>query len=229
MKKQAESKTALIYCRKSTDKQDVTLKDQEERLKAYCTAKGLDVVEVISEEISAKIPLEKRGGGAKLLSALKQGQAGHVVAFKLDRLFRNAADCLNVTKDWDNRGIGFHILDINIDTSTPMGRMFLTCAAGFAEMERGLIAERTRNGLNYKKAHGEVYSNTPYGYDARGGKLIENPEEQKVLRRIKRLRTLKKSYQEIADALNSDGIPAKRGGEWQRGSVHYVLNNGLHG
>ena len=46
MKKKAKVNSgAVIYCRKSSDKQDVTLFDQEERLRAYCLAKGLDVVE----------------------------------------------------------------------------------------------------------------------------------------------------------------------------------------
>ena len=73
MKKKAKVNSgAVIYCRKSSDKQDVTLFDQEERLRAYCLANGLDVVEIISEEISAKVPLEKRGGALAPLLQLEK-------------------------------------------------------------------------------------------------------------------------------------------------------------
>ena len=68
------------------------------------------------------------------------------MACKLDRLFRDAADCLNVTKHWDKRNIALHLIDVGgqtIDTSSSMGRFFLTMMAGVAEMERNLIRDRT--------------------------------------------------------------------------------------
>src|SRR6266576_5058844 len=65
---------------------------------------------------------------------------------KLDRLFRDAEDALRQTKAWDRTGISLHLVDIggqSMNTGSAMGRMFLTLMAGFAELERNLIAERT--------------------------------------------------------------------------------------
>ena len=52
-----------------------------------------------------------------------------------------------------------------IDTSSAMGRMFLTMAAGFAELERNLISERTKTALQHKRKNGHLVGAVPYGYD----------------------------------------------------------------
>lgn len=225
---QPKQQVGIVYCRKSTNKQDVTVQDQAERGKAYFVSEGIEPRYVIADEASGGKPLAERIGGVEALRLLASGEATDIWVLKLDRAFRNAGDCLRVTEEWNKAGIGFHAQDVGVDTHKPSGRFFLTVIAGVAEMERAVISERTRNGLDYRKQHGQVYSNEPYGFTARDGKLIPNPAEQKVITRIKRLRTLGKSYESIAQTLNKDGIQAKRGGAWSRGAVHYVLNNGLH-
>ena len=75
-----------------------------------------------------------------------EGPCTAVVAAKLDRLFRDAADCLNMSRRWDDAEVGLHLIDMGIDTRSAMGRAFLTMAAGFAELERNLIGERTKAG-----------------------------------------------------------------------------------
>ena len=83
---------AVLYIRVSTDeqaRQGVSLGAQEERLRAYCTMRGLSVVGIIRDEgVSAFKHLDKRPGGAELLRLVSRGEAVHVVALKLDRLFR---------------------------------------------------------------------------------------------------------------------------------------------
>jgi len=74
---------------------------------------------------------------------------------KLDRLFRNATDALQKSAEWDKAKLALHILDMdgsNIDTASAVGKMFFTMTAGFAEMERNLISERTKAALSFKKA-----------------------------------------------------------------------------
>ena len=96
-----------------------------------------------------------------------------------------------------------------------MGKFFFTLTAALAEMERGLIGERTRMALARKRDKGEkTGGDVPFGFDAVDGKLIPNQEEQKTKARISRLRKSGLSFQKVADALNADGIPAKRGGLW---------------
>jgi len=55
-----------------------------------------------------------------------------------------------------------------IDTTTAMGRFFMNTMAGFAELERNLISERTATALNYKKNSKQAYSPTPFGFERVG-------------------------------------------------------------
>ena len=73
-------------------------------------------------------------------------KVGHIVALKLDRLFRDAADALHQSRAWDKAEIALHLVDMggqSLNTASAMGRFFLNMMAGVAELERNLIAERT--------------------------------------------------------------------------------------
>jgi len=109
----------------------------------------------------------------------------------LDRLFRDASDCLVQTKVWDKAGIGLHLLDMggqSINTASAMGRMFFTMSAGFAELERNLIAERTAAATQFKKKRLEAYSAVPFGYQRQGDQFIALNDELETVWRIQRQR-----------------------------------------
>ncbi|MEE7442641.1 recombinase family protein [Methylobacterium oryzae] len=228
---------AVGYVRVSTGKQaeeGVSLDAQIERIRAYCTLAGLELASILREEaVSASIPLQDRPAGAKLLADLKAHKAQHVVALKLDRLFRDAADALNQTRLWDKAGIALHLVDVGgqtINTAAAMGRMFLTMMAGFAELERNLIAERTTNALRFKKRNGQVYSgNRPLGYAQEGDILVPDPAEQKIVGRIKTERMAGRSLRDIANGLNSEGIRGRKGGIFYAASIKAILENDIHG
>jgi len=226
---------AVLYIRVSTEEQargGVSLEAQEERLKAYCSMTGLEVVEIVREEgVSAAKPLSQRPGGQELLKILAQKKAQHVVALKLDRLFRDAEDALRQTKAWDKAGIALHLVDMGgqtLNTASAMGRFFLNMMAGFAELERNLIAERTATALQHKKAHRKAYGPTPYGFDREGDSLIPNPQEQEVIARIFAWRTEGWTLATIATELNQQKVPTKQGGKWYPCTVAYILKNNLY-
>ena len=179
-------KKAVCYIRVSTEEQargGVSLAAQEEKLLAYCKLNDLEPVAMIREEgVSGAKPLAARPGGEELLHLVAKKQACQVVALKLDRLFRDAADALNQTKAWDKAGVALHLVDMGgqaLNTASAMGRFFLNVMAGFAELERNLIAERTELALSHKKAHLVAYAPTPYGYNRVGDNLTENPPRVK--------------------------------------------------
>jgi site-specific DNA recombinase len=158
------------YARVSTaDQRDrgVSLEAQWEKIEAYCQLRGFDLVERIEDAgVSGSIALAERRQGRRVAAALKEHDAAHVVALKLDRLFRDAGDALARTKAWDKAGIALHLCDMGgaaVDTSSPIGRMMLTMLAGFAEFERALIAERTTIALAHIKARGGRTGSVPYG------------------------------------------------------------------
>ena len=234
---QATDNQAVAYVRVSTLEQaaeGVSLAAQEERIRAYCTMAGLDLVAVIHDEgVSASKELSTRPGGAELLSMMADKGIKNIVALKLDRLFRDAADCLNMTRTWDTADVALHLIDMGgtaINTGTAMGRFFITMAAGFAELERNLISERTAQALSYKKANHEAYSPTPLGYDRDGGSLVENEAEQATVNLILTMKQAGASINEIARRLNADGIPTKKAGaKWYASTVSNILRNSLHG
>jgi DNA invertase Pin-like site-specific DNA recombinase len=190
---------AVGYVRVSTDDQadsGLSLEHQEARIRAYATVNGLELIAIVRDEgISAGKPLAFRKGGAAVLAMLTTGPARHLIALKLDRVFRNAADALNQAELWDKAGVGLHLIDMggqSVNTRSAMGRMFFTMAAGFAELERGLIAERTASAMKVKKERLEVYSRPTMGFDAIDGRpdrqrCRASPDRSHCLRALGRL------------------------------------------
>jgi DNA invertase Pin-like site-specific DNA recombinase len=100
--------------------------------------------------------------------------------------------------------------------------------AGFAELERNLIAERTELALAHKKAHRVAYAPTPYGYNREGDTLTENRQELKAVAQIREWRGVGPSLGRIARELTQQGIPTKQGEAWYPGTVKYLLENNLY-
>jgi DNA invertase Pin-like site-specific DNA recombinase len=225
----------LLYLRVSTLEQlkGVSLDAQEERLRAYCRMTGLEIGpdDVIREEgVSASVPLHKRPGGGKLLERISQG-ASHLVALKLDRLFRDAEDALRQTKAWDRAGVTLHLIDMggaSLSTASAMGRMLLTTMAGFAELERNLISERTALSLSHKRQHLQVFNHPPFGFDVVGKALVEDPAEIAIVNLIRERREDGWSLQMIATALSEDHVPTKLGGRWYARTVKNILDSDIY-
>lgn len=215
---------AVAYIRASTGKQEISPELQLAQIKTYCTLKRLDLVEVIAESVSAKILLSKRPQGGKLARLVERG-IRHVIAIKLDRLFRDAIDALTTTQEWDNAGVELHLTEQPIfNTGGSMGRFVLTMFAGFAELERNMISERTSAALGMKRKKGEKTGGTvPYGFSVKDGLLTLDPSEQTILGRLKSLREAGMSYSRIANEMNAEAIPSKTGGLWHPFVVQTVL------
>ena len=149
--------------------------------------------------------------------------ACNLVAIKLDRLFRNTGDAISKSQEFQKRGINLHLLDVSVDTGTATGKMFFTVLAMLAQFERDITGERTKTVLDMKRKDGKVWNHTPFGYDRVGDVLIPNKKEQKGIQMMKKLHEQGYSLREIAGELELAGIPPKRGGEWQAGSVKKIL------
>ena len=114
----------------------------------------------------------------------------------------------------------------SIDTASAMGRMFLTMAAGFAEMERTLTAERTTAALSRKREKGERIGALPYGkqLDTDGIHLIDDAPEQAVMAAVRELRASGLSYRAIAGELNARGLVNRAGGPFNHTQIVRVVN-----
>ncbi len=228
---------AIGYIRCSTFEQvdsGLGLDVQKERIRAYCSLKGLRLVDVVTDAgVSGGKLLASRKGGKRLLNAIKgRGRkAEAVVMFKLDRMFRNAGDCLSTVEQWDNAGIALHVVDLGgnaIDTTSASGRFMLVILSGAAEMERNLTRERTRSAMAVKRANGQRVGTVPYGSDLADDSvaLIRNDAEQTVLDDIRTMRDAGSTLKKIANELTERQIPTKTGKStrWTHQAVARILD-----
>lgn len=223
---------AIGYVRVSTDEQaqeGVSLEAQQSMLQAYAKLRGLELTEtVVDEGISGGKDLTSRAGGKRLFESAIRGKVRAIIACKLDRLFRDAADCLNTTKVWDKKNVALHLLDVGgqtIDTSSTMGRFFLTMMAGVAEMERNMIRDRTRVAMSHKRSKGERISRfAPFGFRFEGSQAVLDSAEHELIQEMQSLRSRGYSLQAICDELRARGILTKNGGaEWKPMTVSRIL------
>lgn len=133
------------YARTSTTDQKAGLEAQLRDLRAAGCAK------LFHEELSAVAT--KRPELDRALDYVREGDT--VIVTKPDRLARSTADLLSIAKMLDTKGVTLRILSMNVDTSTPTGRLMLTMLGGIAEFERDLMLERQREGIAKAKAEGK--------------------------------------------------------------------------
>jgi DNA invertase Pin-like site-specific DNA recombinase len=225
---------AIGYTRCSTNEQadsGLGLDAQAERIKAYATMRSLQLVELITDAgVSGGKPLATRDGGQRLLAVLKDHRADAVVMLKLDRMFRNAGDCLTTVERWEKAGVALHVVDLGgnaIDTTSAAGRFMLVVLAGAAEMERNLTRERTRSAMAVKRGNGQRIGTVPYGFDLAddGATLVTNEAEQAVIADIHAWRSAGWTLERIADALTARAVPTKTGKSagWTHQAVARIL------
>ncbi|MBK5238458.1 MAG: recombinase family protein [Actinomycetales bacterium] len=94
-----------------------------------------------------------------LRGQLRRGDV--LVITRLDRLGRSAKDLLAIAGELDTLGVQLEVLEQNIDTRTPEGKIFFTIVAAFAKFERGIMRSRTMDGLAAARARGRVGGRKP--------------------------------------------------------------------
>lgn len=213
------------YIRVSSESQadNTSLAEQRRRIAAYCEAFGHELVQVFQEVGSGKNAEHRPQFQAAL--AMVRTQADGIVALKLDRIARNTRDVLALVEDTlqlHNKALV--LLDLQVDTSTPTGRMILTVMAAVATLERDVINERTQGGRKAKAAQGGyAYGAPKLGQRAVAKALVVDDAETAVIALMKKHRRSGKSFSAIAAWLNAQNIPTKRGKAWHHATVKNVL------
>jgi DNA invertase Pin-like site-specific DNA recombinase len=137
------------YARVSTQDQSLELQ-REALVKAGCQKVHEDKVSGTRTD---------RPGLAKAMELLREGDT--LVVWKLDRLGRSVKQLVDLVGELHKQGIQFKSLTDAIDTGTPSGRFFFHVMASLAEMERELIIERTRAGLDVARQLGRKGGRKP--------------------------------------------------------------------
>ena len=137
------------YARVSTT--DQSLEIQAEQL----AAAGIE--KLFQEKISgAKRDRPQLGA---LLEYVREGDT--VVVTKLDRIARSTKDLLDIIETLQRKGCAFRVLNINLDTSTPTGKLMLTMLGAIATFEREMMLERQAEGISKAKAAGRYKGRKP--------------------------------------------------------------------
>jgi site-specific DNA recombinase len=226
------SQTAIGYVRVSTNEQalqGLSPAAQANDIKRYCQQRRLALLPELARDlgVSGSRSLERRPYGRRVVALARDGVVGHIVATKLDRLFRDADDCLRLVKAWTRKGVTLHVINFGGDafnSTSTMGKFFLTVMAAIAEMERGLTADRIRDVLRRKRERGEWLGATPYGWKQTpdGKHVVVDAVQQRVIRWILQVLEAKYSFREIVDHLNTHGVPPPRGKVWHLTTVKRI-------
>ncbi len=220
---------AAVYVRVSVEQEEhdgASLSMQEQRCRAFCEAKGWDVLEVVTDNGHSGRSLN-RPGIEHILQIVtgKQHTLDAVVILKLDRLTRNVSDLGMLLGLFEKRRVALAGPDLPFDSSTSVGRLIANLLTSVAQWEREQIGERTKAVLRHKKANGLVYApQPPFGYRQNGRCYVDAPDEQATISRVVALSVKGFSLREIAQRLNDDGGTRPRSGKaWYASTVRTVL------
>jgi DNA invertase Pin-like site-specific DNA recombinase len=201
----------IAYVRVSTEEQAASglgLEAQEARIREECERRGWRIVHVARDDGVSARTLERPGLLDALERIARRGADG-LIAAKLDRLSRSVLDFCHLVLWFEEGDATLVAMDLGVDTSTPNGKFLANVMASFAELERELISGRTKDALAALRARGE-----PIGRPA----VTDQPELAARIREMRETEGL--TLQQIADRLNTEGVPTLRGGkQWRKSSV----------
>jgi DNA invertase Pin-like site-specific DNA recombinase len=148
-----------------------------------------------------------------------------VVVTKADRISRSLRDMLNLGAELDGYGVALVTADEQIDTSTPLGKAMSQMRGVFAELERGMAASRTSEGMRAAKAKGVRLGRPPVGWRVEKGEWRADHRHE-LVKRAHRKRQNGLTLLEIARAFNDEGIDTGSGsGMWHPTSISRLLRS----
>tara|TARA_Y100000310_G_scaffold207716_1_gene208240 strand:- start:109 stop:801 length:693 start_codon:yes stop_codon:yes gene_type:complete len=206
-----------------------SISTQKNLINEYCDRNEIKLDKILIDEgISGSgEKVKDRYGYQTIIKMINEGRVDNLIVISISRWGRNLGEIYRSVELMEKMGTKFHSVKENIDTSSIYGKFTLNLLSSLYEMELGLIKERTRDTLRIKKENKKVYSKIPYGYDRVGDDLVENSKEEKMIRKMLRLRNSGKSYGEIVDYLNRNRYKNKSGNKFSRGNVSWLINSRL--
>lgn len=148
-----------------------------------------------------------------------------ILVYSLSRLARSTADAIEIAKRLEKAEANLISLSEKVDTTGAMGRFFFHVLAALAQLERELVAERTRDAMKaHQRAGRRMSANLPWGWmlDPDDPKrMIPNPAEEYLVARIRHMRAGGMGWREIGRALEESGISC-RGGRWHHSTLQRI-------
>jgi DNA invertase Pin-like site-specific DNA recombinase len=183
-----------IYTRKSTeeglDQAFNSLQAQRESGEAYIVsqqARGWVLVPEQYDDGGFSGSHLERPALQRLLNDLQAGGIDCVLVYKVDRLSRSLLDFARLMERFDRTGVSFVSVTQEFNTTSSMGRLTLNILLSFAQYEREIIGERTRDKQSAARRKGKWIGGWPvlgYDVDPKGGRLLVSPQEAEQVRQI---------------------------------------------
>jgi site-specific DNA recombinase len=178
---------------------------------------------------------------ARLMADIEAGKVDCVVVYKVDRLSRSLIDFARLMELFERKKISFVSVTQQFNTTQSMGRLTLNILLSFAQFEREIISERTRDKIAAARRKGKWSGGrSVLGYDVDPGtkRLVVNAEDAELVREIFRMYLQRRSLLDVCRELNRRGLRTKAvttskgaaygGREWDKPAVLKVLANVLY-
>jgi|TARA_R110001592_G_scaffold9794_4_gene51670 site-specific DNA recombinase len=208
----------ISYQRVSTELQANGIDAQTNEIKRYCEYKNIQLDKsFVDFGISGKN--FNREQFQEMIELVKQGLVDEIIITELARWGRNMLEALQNINILKKHKCNLVVLKENIDLNSASGNLLTNILFSLAEWERQECKIRTAKVLQDLKANNKQYTKSVYGYDMVNGDMIENPTEIRMLKKVAKLKSNGKSYQEITDFLNRNGYVRKNKTIWNRNSI----------
>lgn len=229
----APARRCAVYTRKSTsaglEKDFNSLDAQREACEAFIKSQpGWKTVDARYDDGGYTGANLDRPAFKRLLADIEAGKIDVVVCYKIDRVSRSLLDFLDLMRRFERQGTALVSITQNFSTADAMGRLVLHMLASFAEFERAMIAERTRDKISAARRKGKWTGGpTPYGYRLVGGKLTVDDREAEIVRVIFDGYRRERSFVRLIDQLTEAG-QTRRDGLWTKDALLRVLKNPVY-
>ena len=178
-------------------------------VQTYCLQRAWYLSETLQDnEIDWGVQFKDRENGAKLISLLSAGDK--IICSHLERIVSSSLEAAELVEFFRSRNVELHIVDLGGDiTSDDFFLGFVKAAELFSKLDKKKSTERIKSVKQRQRNKGRYLGGSrPFGYMVHeNGKLIENPLEQRLLRRILELKRAGKSLRSISDAVSTPLAP----------------------
>ena len=177
----------------------------------------------------------------KLIENIKTGKINCVVVYKVDRLSRSLVDFTHLLELFEKHNVTFVSVTQAFNTNTSMGRLTLNILLSFAQFEREIISERTKDKMGAARKRGKWLGGRPplgYNWIKETKKLAINPMEAEIIKTIYDLYLKGYSLKHVAQALTEKGLRSKSyttkdgrkadGNAFQNTTINHILHNSLY-
>ncbi|HDZ76706.1 MAG TPA: recombinase family protein, partial [Candidatus Omnitrophica bacterium] len=162
----------------------------------------------------------------EMLQHIHEGEINLVMAYKIDRLTRSPKDFYQLIELFEKHGVDFISVTERFDTSTPSGRLLRNIMLTFAQFERELTSERTRDKLLQRAQKGMWNGGVvPLGYKRVEKKLVIEEKEAEIVRSIYGIYTQHGSLFKVYRDLKTSNIRGRKGEYFSKHAVAYALRN----